>query len=397
MTITTTARNAGLQDLVSILRDQHARKIDVVAPAAALRAKGGIIHVQGTEVQLTEDGVTTTAGAYLPTDVFDRQLAEKLDMPVKYLRRMRTEAVDLYDANVNGWLHGCRQRIDLPTQTTIHNAREVDTRSFLFRGFRGGDGTGVARALLSDSYGITDHLDVLTAVLDGVRQSGVEVEVTRCDLTESRMYVAVNAPAVAALAPTLLAGYRSPFSGASGDENPTVFAGFVISNSEVGTGAFTLTPRLTVEVCTNGMTMTKDAMRAIHLGGKLDHGIVRWSEDTQRKNLDVVTAKARDAVATFLDTDYVTRCITELERNAGVPVTNAFATVEHVGKRLAFTEAQITGVLDHFIRGGQLTAGGVMQAVTSYAQTVDSADTAYELEAAGVAALDTAALFAAAS
>ncbi|MEU7912281.1 hypothetical protein [Microbispora bryophytorum] len=32
-----------------------------------------------------------------------------------------------------------------------------------------------------------------------------------------------------------------------------MFAGFVISNSETGCGAFTITPRLLVQVCRNGM------------------------------------------------------------------------------------------------------------------------------------------------
>ena len=45
-----------------------------------------------------------------------------------------------------------------------------------------------------------------------------------------------------------------------------VFAGWVLSNSETGCGAFTITPRLVVHVCRNGMTITKDALRAVHLG-----------------------------------------------------------------------------------------------------------------------------------
>jgi hypothetical protein len=34
-------------------------------------------------------------------------------------------------------------------------------------------GTGVARALLSDGYKRIDHLDVLTAIMDGVHQAGI--------------------------------------------------------------------------------------------------------------------------------------------------------------------------------------------------------------------------------
>ncbi|MGW1527891.1 hypothetical protein [Streptomyces sp. NPDC002159] len=48
-------------------------------------------------------------------------------------------------------------------------------------------------------------------------------------------------------------------------------------------------------------------------------------------------------------------------------------------------------ILAHFIRGGQMTAGGVMQAVTSTAQTLTDADHAAALEALALPALTTAA------
>lgn len=391
MTVQTTTRNASLEDLAALLQDQQNRKVDVVAPAATLRSLGGTFHVKGAEAQITEDGVTTVDGRYQPTRLFDGQLAEKLGIPPKYLHTLRESGrTDLYDANVNGLLLGVGPTVQDGSVQFTKNA-ETDQRKFLFRGFTDSSGgVGVARALLSQNYGIVDHLDVLFAVLDGIRQSGVEVKVTGADLTDRKLYVKVSAPSVAALAPELLKGYRSPFSGLTGADNPTVFAGFVVSNSETGGGAFSVTPRLEVQICTNGLTITKDALRSIHLGGKLDEGIVRWSEDTQRKNLEVVTAKARDAVATFLDVDYVKATIAGLEAEAGVPVNDAAATIEKVSKSLAFTQEQQAGILDHFIKGGQLTAGGVLQAVTSFAQTIEDADAAYEFEAAGLPALSAA-------
>jgi hypothetical protein len=64
----------------------------------------------------------------------------------------------------------------------------------------------------------------------------------------------------------------SPLTGARGAENPLVFAGFVLSNSETGHGSFSVTPRLIAQVCGNGYTITRDAMREVHLGGRLDAG-----------------------------------------------------------------------------------------------------------------------------
>jgi hypothetical protein len=368
------ARNATLTDLARLLREQQARKVDIVAPATAISAHTARLVVDDTVPELGPGGVTSTTGSYIPTEVCDQGIADKLGIPAAYLRRMREDKPDLYDANVNGWLEG-------------------DDRRFLLRCLQPGigEGTGVARAFLSDGYKIIDNLDVLMAAFDGVRNAGFPVEIDGCDLTERRMYVRVVCEQVQVLAPALLAGYRSPFTGASGADNPVVFAGFVITNSETGCGAFTLTPRLVVQVCRNGMTITRDAMRAVHLGERLDEGVVTWSGNTKDKTLALITAKTTDAVATYLDPRYVERAIRAIEKDAGQPLGNPQEAVRTVSQRLRFTDAQQNDILTHFIRGGDVSAGGVMHAVTSAAQTQGDADTAHEMESAALRALEVAA------
>jgi hypothetical protein len=365
-------RNATLADLAGLLRDQQARKADIVAPATAIRAVGGRLVVDDSAPALSPDGVTLTAGTYVPTDVCDQGIADKLGIPAAYLRRLREQRPGLYDANVNGWLEG-------------------DGRRFLIRCLRGESGGGAARAFLSDGYKIIDNLDVLLAALDGVRESGVPVEVDGCDLTERRMYVRVACEQVAVLAPALLGGYRSPFTGAAGAENPVVFAGFVITNSETGCGAFTLLPRLVVQVCRNGMTITRDAIRAVHLGERLEEGVVTWSGNTRDKTLALITARTADAVTTFLDPRYVEAAVRQIERVAGHELADPAEAVRAVSQRLRFTDTQQSEILAHFIRGGDVTAGGILHAVTSVARTLPDADAAHDIEAQGLRALEIAA------
>ena len=324
------ARNATLSDLARLLREQQARKVDIVAPATAIRAHAAQLLVDDSVPELGPGGVTATAGAYIPTEVCDQGIADKLGIPVAY-------------------------------------------------------------AFLSDGYKIIDCLDVLMAALDGVRNSGFPVEIDGCDLTERRMYVRVVCEQVRVLASALLGGYRSPFTGASGADNPVVFAGFVITNSETGCGAFSLTPRLVVQVCRNGMTITRDALRAVHLGERLDEGVVTWSGNTRDKTLALITAKTTDAVATFLDPAYAERAVRAIEKDAGHPLAHPPEAVRVVSQRLRFTDAQQHDILAHFIRGGDVTAGGLMHAVTSAAQAQPDADTAHEMEAAALRALEVAA------
>jgi hypothetical protein len=370
-----TARNAELPDLVTILRAQQDAKLDAVIAAGSLRSERGNLCL-GVPV-LHADGVSNET-VLRPTAIADEGIAEKLQIPRNYLQRLRDEQIDLYDANVNGRL--------------MHDP----DRRLLVRGLHAGPGRlGVARAVLSDSYRVVDNLDVLLAALSGIQNAGVEVSIAQCDLSHRRMYVKVRCDQIAVHAPALLGNYRSPFTGERGTDNPLVFAGFLISNSETGNGSFSLTPQLTVQICGNGLTITKDVMREVHLGGRLPEGVVRWSEDTQDAVVNLVTRQARDAVRTFLDRDYVRAKIAEIEAEAGVLVRRPESTIEYVGRQLRFTEGQQKQILDHFIEGRDITSGGVLQAVTSAAQLMPDADDAHQLERHGLQAMSLAAAHAA--
>lgn len=372
-----TSRNVHLADMVALLQRQHDAKLDVVVPARDLRMTDGDLHIEGIgEPTITLDGVTPARGVFHPTLTCDGGIAEKLGIPSQYLRRMREGHLELLDHNVNIWLG------------------DDPAKRYLIRTLRGeGDQPGIARAMLSEKYKITDNLDVLMAVLEGIRRTGVHTQISHCDLTERRMYVKVRSPEVAAHAPRLLEDYRSPFSGLRGADNPLVFAGFVISNSETGHGSFSIIPQVTIQVCDNGMTFTKDAMREVHLGGRLADGMIRWSADTHDAALDLVVKQARDAVSAFLTRDYVDAKIAEVEAEAGIPVRDVEATLEFVGKQLRFTTEQQTTILNHFIDGGDRSCGGVLHAVTSTAQTLADADDAYGMERRGLAAMSLAASF----
>jgi hypothetical protein len=383
-TIKTETRNADLPDLVDMLKAQSDVRYDVVAPASQIEMRGGDLIVKGGAARVTDDGVTTDDARLVPTSIFDEGVSHRFDIPLKYVRTLRGRvatdieqapadvAPTLLDENVNYWLAA------------------NPTKRHLVRGFRtdNPDEPGIARALLSDRYRAIDNYDVLMATLAGVRAAGVEVNIDGADLSDRRMSLRLTCPEVSAYAENLLDGYRSPWTGDTGADNPTVFAGLVVKNSETGGGAFTIVPRLVVQVCNNGLQLTKDAMRAIHLGGKLDDGIVRWSDDTQQHELELVTSKTRDAVATFLDVDYMRTKITELQELAGVEVARPADTIQRVSRKVGWSESEQDEILSHFIKGGQTTALGVAQAVTSYAQTVKSIDRQDELETSALVAAE---------
>lgn len=362
----TTLRNATLEDLVAMLREQHDIKYDIVVPASELFYHSGNLTVENGTTTWDTEGVTEVSATLVPTRVFEDHVSQKFGIPRKYIDKMRSSGhIDLLSHNVNTWLH---------------DNSNADKQWFI-RGFLPyGERKGIARALLSDRYQIIDHIDTLTAALDGIARCDTPTKIGRTNLTEKQMYVEIEAPEVAALAPRLLEGYRSPFTGQAGADNPLVFAGFVLSNSEVGAGAFTLTPRLVVQVCNNGMTMKVDAMRRIHLGNQMDTGTIRWSEETRHHHSELVKHQVRDAVSEFLSQGYLESKVQQLESFAEVTLPRPTKTIERVTSELRYSQEETDAVLDLFILSGDARAVGVMHAVTAMAQGVDDADRAYELE-----------------
>lgn len=413
MTVQLEARNASPQDLITILQSQQAAKLDVVAPAVKIKSQGGDIVVADTVAELTEDGVTPAAGTYRPTEVFDEAVSAKLRIPRDYYRRLRADGrADLIDANVNGLLHGKRRYEADGAVSEIH---APDSRSFLLRLFRGDDGEpGVARTMQSDRYALTmDNLDVLMAVQKGIRDAGVQPVVLVSDLSERHMRVRYEFPGLHQET-TALDGYTSPFKGGrvrragprdlealraqygphhifSDTDAPVAYLGIDLDNSETGGGAYSLTPVVAMLKCTNGWVMTRHGTRKVHRGGVLAEGVVRPSLETIRLAGKLVTSETADTIRQWLTPEYLASLVGEIEQKAGVPVTSATEVVPAVCTSLGFTPDEAREVLDLFILSGQPTAGGLGQAITAYAQTVENVDRAYDLEQLAFPALEKAA------
>lgn len=433
----TKTRAADLQTMVNILTEQRALRHDIVLPASKIRFEEGQLVLAGQEPMLQDDGFWQVDGLYQPTEIFDGNVAQWLDIPPNLIRKLRDGApefgparLDLYDGLVNGLIQGRKekQRMVRDYETNelipeiIRAAIPGNTKRRLARLFVSADGLqNIARALMSSRFCPMDNLDALMAMLAGIEAAGIDPTTLKIsgDLSETKMYIKVHAPEVYVLAPELLAGYNSPFSDPNVDaqrlaqriadgqaynegtlprdyriergNEPIVHAGFVLSNSEVGQGKYHIAHQSVVLACTNGQTRTKDAMERTHLGASLDDGAVQWSTATMAANVELIQSMAADAVTTFLSPEYLQNAVNELTAKATKKVVgNPREVIEPLlkHKSIAFDDVAIAGILDHFLLAGQRTTGGIMQAITSYSQTVDSADEAYLLDAKAVPAME---------
>jgi hypothetical protein len=417
-----TARNTDLQTLADLLRTQEGAKADAIIAGSKIEAtRDGKIRISDTvplevaEAQFDENGVTPARyldmnGEYELTDIALGHFAERLGIDRRYLRKLADKRPDILAANINGWLSG-----SVMPNVEGFEAADPDGRAFTVRSFQTPDGN-LFRGLLSDRYSVIDNLDTMNAVFEGIRAAGFsrdDLEISGCDLTENRMRVRVLVPAAVIAAPKLFEGYRNPFEGRDvrvggrggwtieqaraaaeregqgytpGSE-PIMWAGFEFGNGELGDAATYVLPRAEARICRNGLVLPLDVSRKQHVGERLDEGVIDWSAETRKRQLALITSKVSDAVRKFSSVEFWTAKVAELEEQAAKPVTDADKTIKAVSKALRYSEAEQTSILDMFIHGGQMTAGGVMNAVTAAAQTIADPDRAAEIERTAVRAL----------
>jgi hypothetical protein len=383
-----TARREELPAIVRILQTQQRQTIDLVSSVSNLSAVGGELAVTGLDPILSEDGVLDANGRYSFTTNAEGQIGSTFGIPVKYTRLLRSTNTELFDENINSW-----------AQHADYADKKVLVRLLWGLDPQNPDAVGVARAVLSDKFGVGtyDNLPITLAVLDGIREGGLradQVQITG-DLSEDRLHLTVDAPEIQGYGWKLLEGYRSPYGNGSGTghggsdaENlPIISAGLLIQNSETGLGAAKITPRLKVRACSNGLQVTQDALRQVHVGARLAEGEVQWSDDTRAAANQLARKQAADAVRSFLNATYVQKVVDRLEAEADAPVKDVVKTLEVVSKEQGYTEAEASSILDFFIDGGQRTAGGVLQAVTAAVQQIDDADRAFDIEAGAIDAM----------
>jgi Domain of unknown function (DUF932) len=284
--------------------------------------------------------------SYALTELARRQLAEKLGIPFSYFERMRTTQPQLLDRNLNTWLCADPERRMLRTMD------------------------GRIRAVLSDRYRRLDHADLaeqvlpLLAQLPGARFESVE-------LTETRLYLKVVTSRVSAEV-------------APGD---VVQAGLVISNSEVGCASLSVQPLIYRLVCANGLILPDHALRKTHVGRAMTGPQGEASffrDDTIQADDRAFFLKVRDVVQSAVSEAMLQGVAEKLRQTRRIDLQGDPASaVEVLAQRHGLNEVERTGVLRHLILGGDLTAYGLINAVTQYSQQVADYDRATELEVLG--------------
>jgi hypothetical protein len=230
---------------------------------------------------------------------------------------------------------------------------------------------------------------VFFATLEAVRDSGIKLEILDCDITDKRMYVRFVAPEIEVKSPELLKMYRNPNEGTT---DTGIMSGFVLTNSEVGHGKFSISPRAVINACKNGVIWKEDSFSETHLGSKMDGSQIEWSNETFQNEKKLVISQIKDWVKQFINEDYLGKKVSKMEMQGKEQLKHPIDTVHNVcvdvRKRVPISEEKENDLLNYFTKGGCTTGFGVSQAITYFAQHNVNADDRYELEIIGADVLN---------
>jgi hypothetical protein len=309
-------------------------------------------HVPTNMLEATSRGtvIIPDQGEYALTNNAHAQIAARLKIPKAYYDRMKVESPHLWKQNVNHWFSA---------NPEMRLVRTLDNK---------------IRAFLSDRYRSLDNYDLLETILP-VLSERKDLEIESSNISEDKIYLKV-----------FFKDLEREVTNSS-EVNDIVRAGLVISNSEVGAGSLKIQPMTYRLVCTNGM-ISPTAMKKYHVGKgattSMDEVQAILTDETKMLNDEAFWKTVRDIIHHNMKPEIIDAEIKKFNEAAKAPIVgNAIEAVEKTVKKYNLNEKQKDTILDHLIKGGDLTRWGLANAVTRTAEDQECYQEATNLESIG--------------
>lgn len=305
-----------IEKLIQELEGQKPQKWDEKLPSSQIR----MVLAQN------EPGFQFEGEGYLfVTESCHSQIAEKLEIPLKYYRRMQTETPELLTRNVNAWL-------------------ERSEKDFFIRGLG-----GTVRAFLSDRYRVIDHLDVLMCALNELQAHDAEIE--DCFLSETEMNVKIKSQKLRDFVR---------------HKDDLMIGGIFLTNSETGHKALRVEPRLFRVKCSNGLIIEEMVTREIHIGNG-DEAFDEIIYLSLRRSIRELFSKFGDIIQA-------------LRESSEIKIKNAQKLISNVVEHYRLSEAQRDNILMAFGAEPEFDKYGIVNALTLAAQKETTWEKSVEME-----------------
>lgn len=296
------------------------------------------------------------------TEHAHRQIAGRLQIPWKFYFRMLEDHPDIVIDSVNKLFE-----------------REPGTR--LLRTM-----DGKLRAFLSNRYKRIDNDEVLSSALPAIVKGDLETTLLSSQVTDRNLYVKC-----------LLTGDEMQQEiGMTRDGTPDIVRpGFILKNSEIGTGSLSVSAFFFRSFCHNGCVFGKtDAFefKRTHLGGALIEGAAFevLSDKSKKLEDEAILSQVNDVMHAIATPEFVDMMGNKLRSlKEGDTIKNPVPAIELLAKENSLTQGEADRVLQNLIEDRDYSRWGVVNAVTKVANTdAVSYDRASDLEVLGSRLID---------
>lgn len=289
------------------------------------------------------------------------QMAAWSKTPMSYVNHMRSNKKgNLIADNFNEWF-----------SKPIHDHTRRMYRGMKTQFPRTANDSGNWRSFHSNRFKRVDHEHVLDGVmpeLEALAEEYGDIKVASLGLTDDKMYIKVLFPETEAKA--------------IGD---VVQFGLSIGNSEIGKGLAYVSPLVYVLRCLNGMVLPDLGVKTRHVGSAiLEDGYIDYGDDTVESDQKTVMLKLRDTIKSVCSHENRNKILNKInESSDSSKVSNPMKAVEKTAKLFNFTEKELQDTTLSFVKRGDYSKWGMVNAVTAIANTHDNYDRASNLESLG--------------
>jgi hypothetical protein len=347
-------KGKSLTELAQEVDRQAKAKIDYLADTRKLRVepphKASLASLD-SPATLTLDGERMVALNLAP--MAHEQIGEKVGIPKKYYDRMLADAPELWATNVNHWFQ------DQPEVRMVRSLQYPNEAPH-------------ARAFLSERFHRYDNIDLMGAVLPILANRPGGLTVQSSEITDRKLYLKVTFP-----------DFVVEIQNKVTKVGDAVEFGLSMSNSEVGLASLNICPLVMQLSCLNGATIPSSRVRKFHIGraGSADENFILYSNETLRLDDQAFWAKVQDVVRSLssqIDKDeWLARVYSAMDLP---PMERPPAAIKQLVKAGSLYDGEGDGILGHLIKGGDLSAWGLAQAVSRYSQDIKDYDRATDLE-----------------
>jgi hypothetical protein len=322
-----------------------------------------LVSTAHTQVDVVDKQVQLTVGdkhGFGVNGLATQQISEHVNLPAKYAEKCLTELPDLYATNVNAWFK------KYPAQRLI---RTLDGRT---------------RAFLSNGYRPLENSDLAETVLPILFD--LKLDIMSCEVTERRLYIKAVDQRIRKDVP-----YGHRIGDGSHKFFDTCSPAIIISNSEVGLGMLTVDTGIFTKVCTNLATIADRGLKRRHVGARSDLSAgeeIRQllSDETKRATDKAIWLQTADVVRGAFNEVLFDKEVDKLKGIAAneIPAgADVVKVVDFTAKKYGLQEKEKSSVLQHLIKGGDLSQYGLFNAITRTAEDLEDYDRASEFEKLG--------------